>query len=77
MIIDILKLPEGVVPVTTVVLGYPAEVPTLTDRLPMRAIVHNETYQDFNQADIDEVYREREASTPTLAKNTRKRFPYL
>ena len=66
MIIDILKLPEGVVPVTTVVLGYPAEVPPLTDRLPMRAIVHNETYQDFNQADIDEVYREREASRETI-----------
>ena len=41
-IIDILDLPEGVVPVAAVVLGYPDETPGLTGRLPMRAVVHNE-----------------------------------
>ncbi|MEX0987674.1 MAG: nitroreductase family protein [Bacteroidales bacterium] len=55
-IIDILELPNGVVPVTTVTLGYPAENPPITDRLPMEAVVHYETYNDFSPADIDRIY---------------------
>ena len=39
-IIDILDLPSGVIPVTTVTIGYPDESPGLTDRLPMEAVVH-------------------------------------
>jgi nitroreductase len=35
-IIDILDLPRGVVPVTTLVVGYPDANPGLTDRLPWR-----------------------------------------
>ena len=34
-IIDTLNLPKGVVPVTTLVVGYADETPELTDRLPM------------------------------------------
>ncbi len=44
-IIEILDLPQGVVPVTTVTLGYPDEWPDLTDRLPLEAVVHREKYQ--------------------------------
>jgi nitroreductase len=64
-IIDILGLPEGVVPVAAVVLGYPGEAPPLTGRLPKRAVVHKETYQDFSPQDIDSIYAEREASELT------------
>ncbi len=64
-IIDILNLPKYVVPVTTVVLGYPAEDPELTDRLPLEAIVHEETYQDYNSNKIDELYADRENSEQT------------
>ncbi len=35
-IINVLKLPKFVIPVTTLVLGYPNESPELTDRLPLR-----------------------------------------
>lgn len=59
-IIDILKLPKGVVPVTTLVLGYPSEIPPLTDRLPLRAVVHYETYHDFTDEEIEALYREKE-----------------
>jgi len=59
-IIDILKLPKGVVPITTITMGYPAETPELTDRLPLNAVVHYETYQDFTPDSIDEIYREKE-----------------
>ena len=60
-IIDILELPAGVVPVTTVTMGYPAEDPPLTDRLPMEAVVHQEKYRDYSKEDIDSSYKEKEA----------------
>jgi len=59
-IIDILNLPRGVVPITTVTVGYPDEWPELTDRLRLEAVVHRETYQDYDKTDIDEHYREKE-----------------
>lgn len=61
-IIEILNLPKGVVPITTVTLGYPAESPALTDRLPLEAIVHYETYNDFDTAGIDRIYSQKENS---------------
>lgn len=60
-IIDVLKLPLGVVPVTTVVLGYPDEMPELTDRLPLASILHQEIYQDYSEGDIDQIYQHRES----------------
>jgi nitroreductase len=59
-IIGILDLPPGVVPVTTVTLGYPAEHPGLTDRLPLEAVVHSEKYRDYTDRDINRFYREKE-----------------
>jgi len=61
-IIDILCLPKNVVPVTTVVIGYAEESPELTDRLPQRAIVHRETYNEYTEYDINAIYEERENS---------------
>lgn len=60
-IIEILKLPKGVVPITTVVMGYPEETPGLTDRLPLEAVVHCEVYHDYSADDIDRLYAEKEA----------------
>lgn len=65
-IIDILQLPKGVVPVTTVVMGYPDETPDLTDRLPLDAVVHYEQYKDYSSADIDRLYSEKENLQQTL-----------
>lgn len=59
-IIDILNLPVGVVPVTTITLGYPDEDPGLTDRLPLEAVIHREKYSDYTGADIDKFYAEKE-----------------
>lgn len=61
-IIAALQLPQLVIPVTTITLGYPAHEPPLTDRLPLGAIVHNETYTDFEAADIDALYSTKENS---------------
>lgn len=60
-IIETLKLPQGVVPVTTVTLGYPDESPALTDRLPLEAVVHYETYKDYSPEKIEALYAEKEA----------------
>lgn len=60
-IADVLNCPEGVVPVTTVVVGYPDENPGLTDRLPMEAVVHQDTYEDYSEERIDQLYQEKES----------------
>lgn len=59
-IIDILDLPHGVVPVTTVTVGYADEWPEPTDRLSLEAVVHREKYHDYTDTDIDELYRVKE-----------------
>jgi len=61
-IIDILNLPKLVVPVTTITVGYPEFTPELTDRLPIEAVVHHETYRDYTPEKIDELYSEKESS---------------
>ena len=65
MIAEMLELPKGVIPVTTIVLGYPDESPELTDRLPLEAVVHYEKYTDYTAAEIDELWAEREESELT------------
>ena len=60
-IIEILKLPKGVVPVATVTMGYPKQQLPLTERLPLEAIVHRETYHNFSASDIDRIYAETES----------------
>ncbi|PKP21329.1 MAG: NADPH-dependent oxidoreductase [Bacteroidetes bacterium HGW-Bacteroidetes-21] len=61
-IIEVLEIPKGVVPVTTIVLGYPDESPELTDRLPLKAIVRREVYHNFDEKEINELYHEKENS---------------
>ena len=61
MIIDTLQLPELVVPVATITLGWPDEQPELTDRLPLDAIMHSETYHDYTPESINKFYAEKEA----------------
>ncbi|MFP4060825.1 MAG: nitroreductase family protein [Bacteroidales bacterium] len=60
-IIDILNLPRGVVPVTTLVMGYPDENPSLTDRLPLEGVIHREVYHDYTAGAIDQIYKEKES----------------
>lgn len=59
-IIDMLALPEHVFPVTSVVVGYPGEEPTLRDRLPLDLMVHQEKYQRLADDEIRQKHAERE-----------------
>ncbi len=60
-IIDLLKLPKGVIPITTLTLGYPNETSEKADRLPLSAILHQEYYHDYQPSDIEKLYAEKEA----------------
>ena len=61
MIIDTLKLPKLVMPVATITLGWPDENPPQSDRLPLKAILHEETYTDYTPESINEFYSEKES----------------
>ena len=60
LIIDTLKLPKLVFPVATITLGWPDENPTLSDRLPLHAIIHQEQFEDYNADKINDFYEEKE-----------------
>lgn len=60
MIIDTLKLPKLVMPVATITLGWPDEQPALSERLPLRSIIHKEAYEDYTPEKIDDFYEEKE-----------------
>ena len=60
MIIDTLKLPKLVMPVATITLGWPDEQPALSERLPLRSIIHQETFEDYIPEKIDDFYAEKE-----------------
>ncbi len=59
-IIKVLNLPKLVVPVTAITVGYPADNPPVTDRLPLPAVVHHETYSKFDESGINALYKEKE-----------------
>ncbi|MFW2340600.1 MAG: NADPH-dependent oxidoreductase, partial [Acidimicrobiia bacterium] len=49
----------GVFPVVGFSLGHPAEDPPKRDRLLLDGLVHYETYQDYTEDRIAEIYRDR------------------
>lgn len=59
-IIKLLRLPKLVFPVATLTVGWPDEQPTLSDRLPLEAFVHEETYLPYTPQRIDNLYTEKE-----------------
>ena len=59
-IIDALHLPKLVMPVATLTVGWPAETPELSDRLPLESFTHSETYHDYMGKDIDTYYYNKE-----------------
>ena len=60
MIIDTLKLPKLVMPVAAITLGWPDEQPAQSERLPLRSIIHQETFEDYTPEKIDDFYAEKE-----------------
>ena len=61
LIIDTLKLPKLVFPVATITLGWPDENPSQSERLPLRSIVHQEHFEDYNSDKINDFFAEKES----------------
>ena len=59
-IIEALGLPQLVFPVATLTVGWPAETPLPTDRLPLESFVHQETYQPYTPERINTFYSPKE-----------------
>lgn len=53
----LLKLPELVVPVASIALGWPDIPGEKTERLPLNGIVHYEEYKNYSDNDIIEIFR--------------------
>ncbi|MEG1616173.1 MAG: nitroreductase family protein [Bacteroidales bacterium] len=74
-ITEILGLPELVVPVTTVTVGYPEEIPAQCERLPIEAVLHREVYRDYSAETIEQLYKEKEelpANRKFVEENNKK-----
>lgn len=60
LIIDTLQLPQLVMPVATLTVGWPAEEPPLSDRLPLESFMHSEVYHNYTPQQIDTYYYNKE-----------------
>ncbi len=73
-IAEILGLPERVIPVLCVTVGYPAEdsVSAPADRIPVEGILHHEKYNPYTPDKINAIYGPKEAlpeSAQFIAEN--------
>lgn len=59
---EFLECPDHCLPVTSMVVGWPAEAPVQRDRLPGNAWIHNERYQRPDTDDIDRDFKAREVN---------------
>ena len=59
-IAEFLECPHNCLPVTSMVVGWPAETPPPRDRLPRTAWIHEERYQRPSAEEIDQRFGERE-----------------
>lgn len=59
-IVEALNLPKLTFPIATITVGWPDESPEQPDRLPLQAYVHEETYHDYKDGQIDIIYMVKE-----------------
>jgi FMN reductase (NADPH) len=61
--------PEYVFPAGMISLGYPTEEPELSQRLPLEAVVHRNSYREFSDEEIKAFYHERERVWDRVSEN--------
>jgi nitroreductase len=72
---QLLKLPDHVFPVAGLAVGYPAETPPISMRLPLSVTVHRNAFgEDGLDAAIESYDRRREAAQPYAAQRHVKEF---
>ena len=67
-IADIVQLPERVFPFAGLCVGYPADAPWISQRLPLRLTVHTDTYNDGNLVDEIDAYDARRGEANPISK---------
>lgn len=61
-IAEVLHLPQRVIPIITLTVGYPKQNEQFkTDRLPLNGIIHLEQYHELSQNEVKDVYRHKES----------------
>ncbi|MDE6010187.1 MAG: nitroreductase family protein [Muribaculaceae bacterium] len=71
-IASMLRLPRMVMPVACLAIGWPAEEGVETERLPLRAWVHEEQYRADSDEEIMNLYKVKDdypANQPYIAEN--------
>ena len=72
---QLLKLPDHVFPVAGLAVGYPAEAPKVSMRLPLSVTVHRNAYQENGLDEAIAAYdRRREEAQPYAAQRGVKKF---
>lgn len=72
---ELLKLPDHVFPVAGLAVGYPAETPQLSMRLPLSVTVHHNTFLEDGLDEAIEAYdRRRAAAQPYAAQRHVREF---
>lgn len=61
---DVLGLPDLCVPVACITLGWPAEEGVETERLPLRAVVHEERYRADSDEEIIDLFKAKDDYAP-------------
>jgi nitroreductase/FMN reductase [NAD(P)H] len=75
MVSALLELPERVIPVAGLCVGWPAEDGHITPRLPLAATVHQDRYRDHDLGSQIETYgRRRAAVRPYSRQRLTQRF---
>ena len=54
---EVLALPQGVIPLVGLCLGYPDESPALRPRWPLKILVHRNKYKETTREEIDSYLR--------------------
>ena len=60
-IIRVLNMPKLTFPIATICLGWPAESPNQPDRLPLKGIIHQNTYKDYDEQSLNDIYALKES----------------
>lgn len=71
-IAELLELPDGVVPLLTLAVGYPAEEGVATERIAIDGILHSERYTAFSDQQIRDIYAPKDkypANAAFVAEN--------
>ena len=60
-LVEIFDLPERVIPIVGMVLGWPDQDPPVRPRIPVQCVLHYESYHDMTDNEVDEALQVMDA----------------